>query len=76
MEFHASAAPEHPPPRRAPCVCLGLLLCVLWFVFKVLGLGFSVEGSLPHQSVGGGKFIKKRVRTRLPLLKTTALGVK
>ena len=28
---------------------------------------------VPRQSVGGGKFIQKRVRTRFPLLKTTAL---
>jgi len=28
---------------------------------------------LPSQSVWGGKFIQKRVRTRFPLLKTTAL---
>ena len=36
----------------------------------------GAEAEVPRQSVGGGKFIQKRVRTRYPLLKTTVLRVK
>ena len=38
--------------------------------------GLRFEGRPPRQSVGGGKSIQKRVRTRSPLLKTTAVRKK
>ena len=40
---------------------------------SVLGRTSTGHACNPRQSVGGGKFIQKRVRTRFPLLKTTAL---
>ena len=42
-----------------------------------LSLSYIIESrktsEIPRQSVGGGKFIQKRLRRRSPLLKTTGL---
>ena len=68
-----SGSPPYPPSRpgssHAPTPKL-----VRHSSSAALGLpDVSQDEMLPRQSVEGGKSIQKRVRTRFPLLKTTAL---